>query len=137
MKTKQSILKEQFKESAEAIMQNKWGWTDFTNWAKDRFECGAYKANKLWNGAWKEIHKTTEKGITYSKDAAFIELEQLKQQSAEAGDRRTYLDAVKYQGKINKLEDAETQININADNIKLSWGNNETKSEQTKQQTEH
>ena len=122
MKTKQSILKDQFRESAEAIMVNKWGWTDFTNWAKERFECGHYKANKMWNGAWKEIHATTEKGITYSKDAAFIELELLKQQSAEVGDRRTYLDAVKYQGKINKLEDADTQININTDNISLSWG---------------
>ena len=123
MKTKQVELEAQFKESAEAIMQNKWGWTQFTDWAKQRFECGSYKANKLWNGAWKHIQKETEKGITYSKNAAFIELEQLKQRSAEAGDRRTYLDALKYQGKINKLEDADTTINIQADNIKLKWGN--------------
>ena len=45
-------LKQQYKESAEAIMQNRWGWTEFTNWAKARFECGSWKANKLWNGAW-------------------------------------------------------------------------------------
>lgn len=120
---KNSELEQQYKESAEAIMQNKWGWTQFTDWAKERFECGSWKANKLWNGAWKHIHATTNKGITFSKDAAFVELEQLKQRAAEAGDRRTYLDALKYQGKINKLEDPETQININADKIQLKWGN--------------
>ena len=125
MKTKKSDLEQQYKESAEAIMQNKWGWTQFTDWAKQRFECGSYKANKLWNGAWEHIHETTKKGITYSKNAAFIELEQLKQRAAEAGDRRTYLDALKYQGKINKLEDPETQININADKIQLKWGTDE------------
>ena len=120
---KNSELELQYKESAEAIMQNKWGWSQFTNWAKQRFECGSWKANKLWNGAWKHIQKETEKGITYSKNAAFIELEQLKERAAEAGDRRVYLEALKYQGKINKLEDPETQININADKIQLKWGN--------------
>ena len=118
-------LKQQYKESAEAIMQNRWGWTEFTNWAKARFECGSWKANKLWNGAWKHIHETTKKGITYSKDAAFIELEQLKQRASEAGDRRTYLDALKYQGKINKLEDPEQIITLHTDKIQLRWGNDE------------
>ena len=120
---KNSELELQYKESAEAIMQNKWGWSQFTSWAKQRFECGSWKANKLWNGAWKHIQKETEKGITYSKNDAFIELEQLKERAAEAGDRRVYLEALKYQGKINKLEDPETQININADKIQLKWGN--------------
>lgn len=119
---KNSELEHQFKESAEAIMENKWGWSQFTDWAKQRFECGSWKANKLWNGAWKHIHSTTKKGIQYSKDAAFVELEQLKQRSAEAGDRRVYLEALKYQAKINKLEDTENNITINADKISLKWG---------------
>lgn len=122
---KKSELELQYKESAEAIMQEKMGWTQFTDWAKQRFECGSWKANKLWNGAWEHIQKETEKGITYSKNAAFIELEQLKELSLQNGDRRVYLDALKYQGKINKLEDPEQVININTDKIQLRWSQDE------------
>lgn len=123
MKTDKAELEKQIRICAEAIMQERWSWKQFTQWCMNEFDCGMYKANKMWSKAWNHIHKTTEKGITYSKDAAFVELEELKDQALQAGDRRVYLEALKYQGKINKLEDPETQININADKIQLKWGN--------------
>jgi hypothetical protein len=123
MKTSKIELEEQIKESAEAIMVNRWGWTLFTDWAKGRFNCGSSKANNLWNWSWEHIYKVTEDGIKYNKDAAFIELENLKQIALEQNDRRTFLEAVKYQGKINNLETSQPMVNITGDNIKLSWGN--------------
>jgi hypothetical protein len=114
--------KQQVKESAEAILSGKLGWTAFTTWAKDHFSCSHYKANQLWNLSWKLIQEDAKNKISYSAQAAFIELEDVKQWALNENDRRAYLDALKYQGKINKLEDPDTQININADKIKLSWG---------------
>lgn len=125
MKVEKQEIERQIRLSAELIMRERLSWKAFTSWACEEFSCGMYKSNKLWGKAWEYIQKQTKDGIQYSKNAAFVELEELKDQALIAGDRRTYLDALKYQGKINKLEEPETQINIQADSIKLKWGNEE------------
>ena len=125
MKTEKVELERQIRICAEQIMKNRWSWKQFTDWCCNEFDCGMYKSNQMWNKSWELIHNKTSKGIQYSKDSAFIELEELKEQAAQAGDRRVALEIIKYQSKLNKLEDPETQINIQADKIQLSWGNNE------------
>ena len=118
---------EQIKQSAEYILANRLGWTAFTNWAKIEFTCTHYKANQLWNRAWELINSEVESKIAYNAQAAFIELEQLKQIALENNDRRTHLECIKYQGKINNLEAPSTVVNVNGDNIKIHWGNADDK----------
>ena len=118
------ILKQQeLEEAVEFILSNKASWSDFTRWATEKNGIGHTKANRMWNECWEHIQNNSDSKIQYQADSAFIELEQLKQRALQENDRRTYLEAVKYQGKIKGLEQNEWQnVNINFENVKMTWG---------------
>jgi hypothetical protein len=120
-------LNELIVEGIEYLFSNKAGWTQFTTHFKEKQGIGSSKANKLWNDCWKEINKQTDLKISYDVESAWLEAENLKNIALEVNDRKTYLEALKYQGRLRGLDVQKVEANVNLQSVKLSWGNNETK----------
>ena len=120
------LRQEELEEAVEYILSNKASWSDFTSWVTEKNGIGHTKANRIWNECWDHIKDSSNSKIQYQADAAFIELENLKQLALQDNDKRTYLEALKYQGKIKGLDQNEIQnVNINFENIKMTWGGEE------------
>ena len=99
-------------ESVEYILQNKSGWTQFTTWARERYHINNRQANDLWKDAWVVLNDEFSDDIRESANKALLELEQIKLSAIEANDRRTWLDAVKYQAKIQGAEIERHQVDV-------------------------
>ena len=91
-------------ESVEYILENKSGWTQYTNWAREKYHINNRQANDMWKDAWVILNEQFNDSIRESANKALIELEQIKMSAIEAEDRRTWLDVVKYQAKIQGAE---------------------------------
>lgn len=112
-------------EAVNFIFEHKANWTQFINHFKEKKGVGSLRANKLWNEAWKHINTQADMTIAYNVQTAWMETENLKNLSLEAGDRRTYLEALKYQGRIQGLDVQKIDANVNVSNVKLNWGSDE------------
>ena len=91
-------------ESVEYILQNKSGWTQYTQWAREKYDINNKMANQMWKDAWVILNDEFSDNIRESANKALLELEQIKLSAIEADDRRTWLDVVKYQAKIQGAE---------------------------------
>ena len=91
-------------ESVEYILQNKSGWTQYTQWAREKCDINNKMANQMWKDAWVILNDEFSDNIRESANKALLELEQIKLSAIEADDRRTWLDVVKYQAKIQGAE---------------------------------
>ncbi len=108
-------------ESVEYILENKSGWTQYTSWAREKYHINNRQANDMWKDAWVILNDEFSDNIRESANKALIELEQIKMSAIEAEDRRTWLDAIKYQAKIQGAEierhqhEVKGNITINVD----------------------
>jgi len=39
-------------ESVEYILENKSGWTQYTSWAREKYDINNKMANQMWKDAW-------------------------------------------------------------------------------------
>jgi acetyl/propionyl-CoA carboxylase alpha subunit len=108
-------------KNVEFILENKAGWTMFTNWYTQQRGVGHTKANRAWKKALKTISEQFADDIKSNVNETMIELENLKQRAIEAGDRRIELEAMKYQSKIKGNEVERVEVKTEG-NIVLSWG---------------
>lgn len=102
-------------ECVEQILENKLGWTQFTLWAREKYVISNKVANQMWKDAWVILNDEFSDNIRESANKALMELEQLKLSAIEANDRRTWLDAIKYQAKIQGAEIERHQIDVKGD----------------------
>jgi len=104
MKSNKIENQQHIDESVEYILENKSGWTQYTSWARERYDINNKMANQLWKDAWVILNEEFSDNIRESANKALMELEQVKMSAIEANDRRTWLDAIKYQAKIQGAE---------------------------------
>ena len=110
---------------AEYILEHKAGWTQFTRWYTEEKGIGHTKANRMWKKAMAKVSEAMDDTIKGHVDKAMVELENLKDRARQEGDRRTELDAIKYQAKISGAEIDRQQVDVKVEQVKLSWGDEE------------
>ena len=104
------------------ILDNKANWTQYTNFAREKYHINNRQANDLWKQAWVIISEDFEDSVKQSVNNALLELEQLKEVAMADNDKRIWLEAIKYQNKIRGGEIERQEIKIQG-NVELSWGN--------------
>ena len=109
-------------ESVNWILDNKANWTQYTNFAREKYHINNRQANDLWKQAWVIISEDFEDSVKQSVNNALLELEQLKEVAMADNDKRIWLEAIKYQNKIRGGEIERQEIKIQG-NVELSWGN--------------
>jgi demethoxyubiquinone hydroxylase (CLK1/Coq7/Cat5 family) len=121
-----TIEKEQeLDKCVEYILEHKAGWTQFTRWYTETKGVGHVKANRMWKMAMAKVSETIDTSIKGHVDRALVELENLKDRARQENDRRTELDAIKYQAKISGAEIERSQVDVKLEAINLNWGTNE------------
>lgn len=111
-------------ECVEYILQNKSGWTQFTTWAREKYDINNKMANELWKSCWITINELFDDNIKSSVNESLVKLEALEQLALQENDRRILLEIIKYRNKIRGGEIERQEINVKG-NIKLSWGDEE------------
>jgi hypothetical protein len=109
-------------ECAEYILENKSGWTDFTNWAREKYDINNKQANQLWKDTWAIISEDFSDNIKQSVHETLVNLERLEQVAISENDRRVWLEIIKYRNKIRGGEVERQEIKVQG-NVTLSWGN--------------
>ena len=109
-------------ESVEWILDNKANWTQYTNYAREKYHINNRQANDLWKASWKIISEDFEDSVKQSVNNALLELEQLKEVAMADNDKRIWLEAIKYQNKIRGGEIERSEVKLTG-NIQLNWGN--------------
>ena len=110
-------------ESVEHILQHKLGWTQYTNWAREKYHINNRQANDMWKDAWIILNENFNDSIKESANKALLELEQIKLSAIEANDRRVWLDTLKYQAKIQGAEIDRSEIEVKGEiNINVDFG---------------
>ena len=109
-------------ESVEWILDNKANWTQYTNYAREKYHINNRQANDLWKASWKIISEDFEDSVKQSVNNALLELEQLKEVAMADNDKRIWLEAIKYQNKIRGGEIERSEVKVTG-NISLNWGN--------------
>jgi hypothetical protein len=109
-------------ECAEYILENKSGWTQFTNWAREKYDINNKQANTLWKEAWEILSADFSNNIKHTVEQTLIELEQVKESAISENDRKVWLEVIKYQNKIKGGEIERQEIKVQG-NVTLSWGN--------------
>jgi len=107
---------------AEYILEHKSGWTQFTRWYTEEKGIGHSKANRMWKRAMAKVSEVMDDTIKSHVDRAMIELENLKGRARQENDRRTELEAIKYQAKISGVEIDRQQIDVKIESVNLKWG---------------
>jgi len=108
-------------ESVEWILDNKANWTQYTNYAREKYHINNRQANDLWKESWKIISEDFEDSVKQSVNNALLELEQLKEIAMADNDKRIWLEAIKYQNKIRGGEIERSEVKVTG-NISLNWG---------------
>ena len=107
-------------ESVEYILENRSGWSQFTNWAREKYHINNRQANDLWKKSWEIISEDFEESIKDTVNKTLLELEQVKLAAIEENDRRIWLETIKYQNKIRGGEIERSEVKVTG-NIQLSW----------------
>jgi len=108
-------------ECVEYILQNKSGWTQFTTWAREKYDINNKMANELWKSCWLTINELFDDNIKSSVNESLVKLEALEQLALQENDRRILLEIIKYRNKIRGGEIERQEINVKG-NITLNWG---------------
>ena len=108
-------------ESVEYILGNRAGWSQFTNWAREKYHINNRQANDLWKKCWDVINEEFEDSIKDTVNKTLLELEQVKLAAIEENDRRIWLETIKYQNKIRGGEIERQEVKVTG-NVVLSWG---------------
>ena len=75
-------------ESVEYILENRAGWSQFTNWAREKYHINNRQANDLQKECWDTINVDFEDNIKDTVNKTLLELEQVKLAAIEENDRR-------------------------------------------------
>ncbi len=108
-------------ESVEYILEHRSGWSQFTNWAREKYHINNRQANDLWKKSWEVINEDFEDSIKDTVNKTLLELEQVKLAAIEENDRRIWLETIKYQNKIKGGEIERAEVKVTG-NISLNWG---------------
>jgi hypothetical protein len=122
MKSNKVKHTQHLEECAEYILENKSGWTQFTNWAREKYDINNKQANTLWKEAWEILSADFSDNIKHTVEQTLIELEQVKESAISDNDRKVWLEVIKYQNKIKGGEIERQEIKVQG-NVTLSWGN--------------
>jgi len=109
-------------ECVDYILDNKSGWSQFTSWAREKYDINNKHANTLWKEAWEIISEDFSDNVKQSVNETLLKLEELEEEAKAEGDRRIWLEVLKYRNKIRGGEIERQEIKIQGE-VKLSWGN--------------
>ena len=108
------------------IMDNRAGWSQFTQWYMEKYNTNRQQANRIWTEAWKVITEDFEDNVRQSVNNALMELEVIKEEARAENDRRVWLEVIKYQNKIRGGEVERHQVDVKGNiNVELKWGDDE------------
>lgn len=111
-------------ECVDYILDNRAGWSQFTTWYMEKQGTNRQRANRVWTEAWNVITEDFEDNVKQTVNNTLMELEVLKEEARTEGDRRVWLEVIKYQNKIKGGEIERSQVEVKGElNVKLSWGN--------------
>ena len=99
-------------ECVDYIMNERSGWSQFTSWYMEKYNTNRQQANRLWKEAWAVITEDFEDNIRQSVSETLLKLEALEEEARAEGDRRIWLDIIKYQAKIKGAEIERHQVNV-------------------------
>jgi hypothetical protein len=122
MKSNKIEHTQHIEECVEYILENKCGWTQFTTWAREKYDINNKMANQLWKDTWEEISKDFSDNVKQSVDETLVKLERLEEEAIANDDRRIWLEVLKYRNKIRGGEVERQEIKVQGD-IRLTWGN--------------
>ncbi len=110
-------------ECINYIMDERAGWSQFTQWYMEKYNTNRQQANRLWSTAWEVITDDFEDNVKQSVHNALMELEVLKEEARAEGDRRIWLEVIKYQSKIKGAEVERHQVDVKGKvEVQLTWG---------------
>jgi hypothetical protein len=110
-------------ECVDYIMNERSGWSQFTSWYMEKYNTNRQQANRLWKEAWGVITEDFEDNIRQSVSETLLKLEALEEEARAEGDRRIWLDVIKYQAKIKGAEIERHQVNVQGNiSIDVNFG---------------
>ena len=112
-------------ESINWILDNKANWTQYTNWAREKYHINNRQANDLWKECWVTISEDFDESVKDTINKTLLELEQVKLAAIEENDRRVWLEVIKYQNKIRGGEIERAEVKVTG-NVTLKWGDGNT-----------
>ena len=111
-------------ECVDYILDNKAGWTQFTDWYVEKYGANRKYANLVWKEVWNIITYDFEDNVRQSVTETLIKLEELEEVAKTEGDRRIWLEVLKYKNKIRGGEVERHEVEHKGEvSIKLNWGN--------------
>ena len=111
-------------ECVDYILDNKAGWTQFTDWYVEKHGANRKYANLVWKEAWNIITYDFEDNVRQSVTETLMKLEELEEVAKTEGDRRIWLEVLKYKNKIRGGEVERHEVEHKGEvSIKLNWGN--------------
>ena len=109
-------------ECVDYILDNRAGWSHFTQWYMEKYNTNRQQANRLWSKAWEVIVEDFEDNVKQSITETLFKLDQIEEEAIADNDRRIWLEVVKYRNKIKGGEIERAEVKVTGD-IKLNWGN--------------
>ena len=97
-------------ECVDYIMDNRSGWSQFTEWYMEKQDTNRQRANRVWTEAWGIITDDFEDNVKQSIAETMLKLEQIEESAMADNDRRMWLEVVKYRNKIKGGEIERHQV---------------------------
>ena len=97
-------------ECVDYIMDNRSGWSQFTEWYMEKQGTNRQRANRVWTEAWGIITDDFEDNVKQSIAETMLKLEQIEESAMADNDRRMWLEVVKYRNKIKGGEIERHQV---------------------------
>ena len=111
-------------ECVNYILDNKSGWTQFTDWYMEKHGANRKYANLVWVESWRIITDDFEDNVRQLVAETLIKLEELEEAAKLENDRKIWLEVLKYKNKIRGGEIERHEIEHKGEiSIKLNWGN--------------
>ncbi len=108
-------------ECVDYILDNRAGWSSFTSWHMEKYGANRKYSNQVWKSAWGIIMEDFEDNVKQSVNETLLELQVLKEEARNDGDKKIWLEVLKYQSKIRGGEverhqhEVKGNITINVD----------------------
>ncbi len=109
-------------ECVDYILDNRAGWSQFTSWYVEKYGANRKYANQVWKEAWEIISEDFSDNVKQSVNETLLKLEELEEEAKTEGDRRVWLEVLKYRNKIRGGEIERQEIKVQGE-VRLSWGN--------------
>ena len=109
-------------ECVDYILDNRAGWSQFTQWYMEKLGTNRQRANRVWSQCWAIITEDFEDNVRQSVNNALMELEVIKEEARAENDRKIWFEVVKYQNKIRGGEIERSEVKVTGD-ININWGN--------------